>query len=212
MKTINLKSTVTLLLLIFAFSALSAQNSRHSRNDRNRDREGKAVVMEATTEQPCMRYDTDEYYAASGWARIKAGGDGERDQTLQINKLLGSTRQQLKQKIGGRYQAVVHDYFEQMDIDAKSSAASRITSAGEMIIDRMLNDMEEDCRQFGEIDEAGYRNVYIGILVLKTELVDKLINGMQQSKTLSSDEKEKLRENESKFRESAFKVFDQDKK
>ena len=215
MKTVNFKNAFAIILFVFAasyFSTLTAQN----RNDKNRDKREVRYSKEGpsekkTKEMPCMMYDNDEEYVATGMMRIKMGGSGEQNLTLQINKLLGSCQQQLKMKVKGRYQAVIRDYFEQMDMDAKSSAASRITSAGEMIIDQLLDDTREDCREIGETDEAGYANVYMGILIKKSTLVEKLVGGMQESKTLSSDEKEKLRQNESTFRESAFKVFDKDK-
>ena len=216
MKTVYFKNLFVATLLVFVtshFSTLMAQ----SRNDKNRekrevryDKEGPSEKK--TKEMPCMMYDNDEEYVATGMMRIKMGGEGEKNMTLQFNKLLGSCQQQLKMKVKGRYQAVIHDYFEQMDMDAKSSAASRITSAGEMIIDQLLDDTREDCREIGEVDDAGFANIYMGILIKKTTLVEKLADGMQESNLLSSEEKEKLRQNESKFRESAFKVFDRDMK
>ncbi|MGM9805983.1 MAG: hypothetical protein ACI3Z7_06065 [Candidatus Aphodosoma sp.] len=196
------------LSLMLAVTSLSAQTNRRGRNDRMRDREEETEVSEQTTRQPCMRYDDDEYYAASGFMRIKAGGDGERDFAIVATKLLGSLRQQVKQKIGGRYKAVVRDYFDQMDIDDKSTAASHIESAGEQIIDIYLNDTEEDCRQFGPIDEAGYRHLYIGILVRKAELVNQIVDGLEKSNTLPVDLKDQIRANEKAFRESAFRQFE----
>ena len=197
------------LLLLFAVFILTAQSNRHNRNDRNRDREMLAPVKAETMSQPCMRYDCPEFFAASGFARIQVIGIGERDFTVPINQLLGNVRQQLRQKIGGQYRAIVRDYFEQMDIDARSSAASHIVSAGEQIIDRMLNDTEEDCRQFGPICEAGFQNIYIGILMRRSALVDGLLDGFQESSTIPANEREQLRQNHDAFRESAFRVFEQ---
>lgn len=197
------------LLMIVGMQSLYAQSNRTGRNDRLRERENDLRQTEETTIQPCMRYDDDEYFAGSGFTRVKAGGGGERDYTLDINKLLNSVRQQVKQKIGGKYKAVVRDYFDQMDYGDKSSAASHIESAGEEVIERVLGDTEEDCRTFGEIDEAGYRNIYIGILVKKTDLVNSLIEGIENDKDVPSDIKQQVRQNEKAFRDSAFKIFEQ---
>lgn len=203
-----MKKIIVLILCVVFTQSIFAQGNRDGRNDRLRDREKDKNFTENTNIQPCQRYDDNEYYAASGFMRIKAGGDTERDYTLDINKLLNSLRQQVKSKIGGKYKAVVRDYFDQMDIDSKSSEASHIESAGEQIIDQILNDTEEDCREYGSVDEGGYQNIYIGILVRKVQLVEQIIDGLENKSNLPADEKEQLRKNENAFRESAFKVFE----
>lgn len=197
------------LLMLASIQSLYAQSNRSGRNDRMREREKDLRPTEETTIQPCMRYDDDEYFAGSGFTKVYAGEEGERDYTLVINKLLNSVRQQVKQKIGGQYKAVVRDYFDQMDYGDKSSAASHIESAGEEVIDRILGNTEEDCRTFGKIDEAGYQNIYIGILVKKSDLVDSLIEGIENDKDVPSDIRQQVRQNEQAFRDSAFKIFEQ---
>ena len=197
------------LLMLASIQSLYAQSNRSGRNDRMRDRESNLRQTEETTIQPCMRYDDDEYFAGSGYTRVKAGGDGERDYTLVINKLLNSVRQQVKQKIGGKYKAVVRDYFDQMDYGDKTSAASHIESAGEEIIDSYLGNTEEDCRTFGEVDDAGYQNIYIGILVKKSDLVNSLVDGIENDKDVPADIQQQVRQNEKAFRDSAFKIFEQ---
>ncbi len=207
----TVKIFVMSFLMIVSVQSLYAQNNRSGRNDRMRERESDLRVTEETTIQPCMRYDDDEYFAGSGYTRVKVGGDGvgERDFTLVINKLLNSVRQQVKQKIGGKYKAVVRDYFDQMDYGDKTSAASHIESAGEEVIDRFLGDTEEDCRTFGEIDDAGYQIIYIGILVKKSDLVDALLNGIEENDDVPADIRQQVRQNEKAFRDAAFKIFEQ---
>ena len=199
---------VLLFALIFSTIAPIHADNRSNRNSRMRDLE-ETELTEKTTTQPCMRYDDNEYYAASGWIRVKMIGDGERDYSIAATKLLANLRQQVKQKIGGKYQAVVRDYFDQMDVDDKFSAASHIESAGEQIIDTYLNDTEEDCRQLGAMDEeTGVANLYMGILVRKAELVESIVDGLQESDQVPNDVKAQVKANEKAFRESAFKVFD----
>lgn len=203
-----MKKLSVIIICMVLSQVVFAQGNRDGRNDRMRDREKDKDFTENTTIQPCQRYDDNEYYAASGFIRIKAGGTGEKDFTLLFNKELNSLRQQVKSKIGGRYKAVVRDYFDQMDIDANSTEASHIESAGEQIIDQILNDTEEDCREFGPVDDGGYQNVYIGILVRKDQLVEEIIDGLEKDSSIPANEREQLRKNENAFRESAFKVFE----
>ena len=203
-----MKKIIILILCVIGSQMVFAQGNRDGRNDGLRDREKGKDFSEGTKLQPCQRYDDNEYYAASGFFRMKAGGDTERDFTLTINRELNSLRQQVKSKVGGKYRAVVRDYFDQMDIDDKSSAASHIESAGEQVIDQFLNDTEEDCREYGPVDDSGYQNLYIGILVQKKKLVEKIIDGIENNNNIPANEREQLRKNEDKFRESAFKAFD----
>lgn len=203
-----MKNIAGLIICIVLAQIAFAQSNRDNRNNRMRDRESDKQFIQETYLQPCQRYDDNEYYAASGFIRVKAGGEGEKDFTLLINKELNSLRQQVKSKVGGKYKSVVRDYFDQMDIDSKSTEASHIESAGEQIIDQFLNDTEEDCRELGPIDDSGFQNIYIGILVRKVELVEKLVDGLENNNSIPSNEKEQLRKNEDAFRESAFKAFD----
>lgn len=203
-----MKQIVVISILCMLVGSINAQGNRSGRNDRMRDHENKSKYLEETFTQPCMRYDDNEYYAASGWVRVKIMGDGERDYSTVATDLLANLRQQVKQKIGGKYQAVVRDYFDQMDVDDKFSAASHIESAGEQIIDTYLNDTEEDCRQLKVDNESGFANLYMGILVRKTDLVNSLVDGIQESNQVPNDVKAQIRANEQAFRDSAFKVFE----
>ncbi len=162
---------------------------------------------EETTSQPCWLADNDEYFAASGYFRIKAGGDSERDYTIEFNKQLNSLRQQVKMKIGGHYRSIMRDYFDQLDVDSRSSVASHIESAGEEAIDKLLNDSKEACRQMGKVDESGYRMIYMAITVVKKEIAQAIVDGVEESKDIPESVKKEVRQNEEKFRESALKSF-----
>lgn len=162
---------------------------------------------ERTTQQPCWMLDSDKYFTASGFFRMKYKGDGERDYTIKFNEQLNSLRQQVKQKIGGKYRAIMRDYFDQLDVDGRSSAAAHIESAGEQAIDRYLNDTKEACREMGEVDEAGYRTIYMGITVSKEEIAEALVKGIEKGEGIPENVKKEVRQNEEKFRESALKSF-----
>ena len=162
---------------------------------------------EETTSQPCWIADNDEYFAASGYFRIKYKGDGERDYTIEYNKQLNSLRQQVKMKIGGHYRSIMRDYFDQLDVDSRSSVASHIESAGEEAIDKLLNDSKEACRQMGPVDEGGYRFIYMGFTVSKKEVAQSIVEGVEESKDIPENVKKEVRQNEERFRESALKSF-----
>ena len=120
---------------------------------------------------PCYEADTEEYFT----------GHQQRLMPLsyvstQATSLLRSAQQQLRQKIKGAYKQVVRDYFDQLDIDDKFTAASHIESAGEMIIDEFINNTQETCRKQTRPDASGKVTLYIGIKVSKEEIVRDIVN------------------------------------
>jgi hypothetical protein len=56
-------------------------------------------------------------------------------------------------------------------------------------------------------EETGFANMYIGILVKKSELVESLVDGLQESDQVPNDVKAQIRANEQAFRDSALKGF-----
>ena len=180
----------------------------HKVNTKKLVKQANNDALEETASQPCWIADNDEYYAASGFFRIKAGGDSERDYTIEFNKQLNSLRQQVKMKIGGHYRSIMRDYFDQLDVDSRSNVASHIESAGEEAIDKLLNDSKEACRQRSkEVDESGYATWYMGITVSKKEIAQAIVKGIEESKDVPENVKKEVRQNEEKFRESAMKSF-----
>lgn len=193
----------------FGFSA-NAQFDKelHDVNTKKIVNQANNDAIEETASQPCWIADNDEYFAASGFFKIKAGGNGERDYTIEFNKQLNSLRQQVKMKIGGHYRSIMRDYFDQLDVDSRSSVASHIESAGEEAIDKMLNDTKEACRQRSKgVDDGGYVTWYLGITVVKKEIAQAIVDGIEESKEVPNNIKKEVRENESKFRDSALKSF-----
>lgn len=209
MKKIN--CIVSALFFAFALSPVAhAQFDKelHNINTQKVVRYSNNDDIEETASQPCWLADNDEYFAASGFFRIKAGGNGERDYTIEFNKQLNSLRQQVKMKIGGHYRSIMRDYFDQLDVDSRSSVASHIESAGEEAIDKLLNDSKEACRQRSEkVDESGFVTWYMGITVSKQEIAQAIVDGVEESKEIPENVKKEVRQNEEKFRESALKSF-----
>ncbi|MBQ9473001.1 MAG: hypothetical protein IJU81_01165 [Bacteroidales bacterium] len=198
--------------ILFAFALMPSANAQfdkelHDINTQNVVRQANNDVDEETTSQPCWIADNDEYFAASGYFRILAGGENERDFTIEFNKQLNTLRQQVKMKIGGHYRSIMRDYFDQLDIDSRSSVASHIESAGEESIDKLLNDSKESCRQMGKVDESGHRMIYMAITVSKKEIAQSIVKGVEEGKEIPENVKKEVRQNEEKLRESALKSF-----
>jgi cell division protein FtsB len=159
-----------------------------------------AEAAQAVMDLPCFVPDDESWYRGTVARRSPVG----RTNTL-ATACLRAARQNLQQKIKGALKQVTRDYFDQMDVNEKSTEASHIESASDYIVDQFLNDMMEDCRKITQVDDQGMVIMYIGVKISKKALIDDLSNG------LSQDEELKVRFNEKVFRDDAFKVFSQDK-
>lgn len=153
----------------------------------------------AVAEMPCQAYDDADWFYATGVKRFKAN-----QLNLTPTALLRSTRQQLLQKLSGKYQQVIDDYFDQMETEDGEYARQHIESAGRQVIQQLVNETYEVCRKQTQFADAeGYYTMYMSIKVSKKEIVEKVVD------KLNEEQEMKVRFNEKKFRDSAFKVFEE---
>jgi hypothetical protein len=212
-------SAVLFASLFFASLALCAQESAEDMERQillmqKKKELKKATRSAAAAEIPCQEYDDEQWYVGTGKSRVRA----DKLNTEEYTKLLRSCQQLLKSKIKGRYQAVVRDYFDQIDTDGQSHVSSHIESAGEQVIDQYLDDTRETCREETDEDDKGYIIVYMNVKISKPKLADAIAEGISKKiakETPAANPQEKqlrVRFDEKRFRESALKVFeDKDK-
>lgn len=155
--------------------------------------------LTATVEMPCQSYDDADWFYATGARRFEMN----RINTTPA-ALLRSTQRQLLDKLKGAYKQVTRDYFDQMDTEEGSYEREHIESAGEKVINQLVNETHEVCRkQTAYPDAEGKYTMYMSIRVSKKEIVEKVVD------EISEDQQLKVRFNEKKFREDAFKVFEE---
>lgn len=178
-----------------------ARNEARER-DRRKEAEAEAERQAAKAEQeylksiqtyvmPCYEKDNEEYFTAHVQRKMNVN-----QVTLQSTALLRLAQQQMRQKISAAYKAVVRDYMDQMDVDDKYSAASHIESAGDAVINRMIDNTEETCREMTRPDADGNVTLYLAVRVSKKDLKEQLVTGV------SKNDQTKVRGNEAEFRES----------
>lgn len=184
-----------------AKAALDAE--KRAAEQAKRDAEAEQIrQMTMVAEMPCQTYDDADWFYATGVKRFKAS-----QTNLTPTTLLRSTRQQLLQKLQGKYQQVIDDYFDQMETEDGEYARQHIESAGRQVIQQLINETYEVCRKQTQIPDAeGYLTMYMAIKVSKKEIVEKTVN------KIGEDQQLKVRFNEKQFRDSAFKVFEEDNK
>lgn len=155
--------------------------------------------MNMVAEMPCQTYDDADWFYATGVKRFKAS-----QTNLTPTTLLRSTRQQLLQKLSGKYQQVVDDYFDQMETEDGEYARQHIESAGRQVMQQLINETYEVCRKQTQLPDAeGYYTMYMAIKVSKKDVIEKTID------KISNEQEMKVRFNEKQFRDSAFKVFEE---
>lgn len=156
----------------------------------------------AVAEMPCQMYDDDDWFYATGVKRFKPN-----QLNLTPTTLLRSTRQQMLQKLAGQYKQVIRDYFDNMETEEGEYARQHIESAGDQVMKAMVNETYEVCRKQTQYPDAeGYYTMYMSIKMSKKEFVDKIV------KAISEEQEMKTRFNEKQFRDSAFKVFEENNK
>ena len=110
------------------------------------------------------------------------------------------------QQVGRKVQQITTAYFDQMDINGKSSAAEHIEGASQIAVEQFINETREYCRkQTISYDHEGKIVLYMAIRVKKSDILQVM------DEAIKNDSEAKVRYNEKKFRESAFKVFNEDK-
>ncbi len=183
-----------------AAEAKAAEEAKKKAAEAAAKKKAEEEAAYTTYKVPCWLSDDDDYYTAMASRRR-----GFNQQNTLATATLRAANQQMQQKIKSAFKQVTRDYFDQMDIDENSSEASHIESAGERIIDTYLGDVIEYCREQTRPDSEGMIIMYVGIKVSKKGLIDAL------SKGLAQEQKDRLRFDEQKFRDDAFKVFEKDR-
>lgn len=155
----------------------------------------------AVGEMPCQVFDDDEWF----YMTISRRFDAKHSNTAP-RAALRSAQAAMREKLRSRYQSVLHDYFDQMDTENGQYEREHLESAGNLTIDRLINETYEICRkQTFEPDETGYYVMYMAIKISKNEFVEEVV------KTIGNEEELRVRFNEKQFRDSAFKEFKQEK-
>lgn len=208
MKTI--KFAAILMVLVCSVHATFAQTDLEKKLAELKAREAVATYINETdlnskelkantAETPCALYDDETWYTAYNQ---KGGRPGDPQ---LANSLLRTCQQQLKDKLAGKVQAITTAYFDQMDIDGRSSAAEHIEGASQTAVDQSINETQEYCRRQSLPDENGNIIMYMSIRIKKQEILQVMEEG------IAKDKEAKVRYNEKQFREAAFKVFEEDK-
>ena len=155
-----------------------------------------------TFEAPCQEYDTDEYFTSTGIA------NGPQTRMGMVHEMaLANAQNIVRQKMQHAYKGAIDDYSNAIGTNAGTDMQEKIERGGTQVIDRIINDTQENCVKYSAVDSRGNVSFYVGIRISKEEVATAIAD------YVSDDEELKIRFNEFDFRkrmEETFKKFKED--
>ncbi len=155
-----------------------------------------------TFEAPCQEYDTDEYFTSTGIA------NGPQTRMGMVHEMaLANAQNIVRQKMQHAYKGAIDDYSNAIGTNAGTDMQEKIERGGTQVIDRIINDTQENCVKYSAVDSRGNVSCYVGIRISKEEVATAIAD------YVSDDEELKIRFNEFDFRkrmEETFKKFKED--
>ena len=197
MKKINLIA-VLLLLCTIPFVTVDAKKKK-KQNDEN--------PFGQTYSTPCEIYDSPSEFTANG---IFTGSSRQMGEVQKY--ALENAQEIVRLKMKHAYKGMVSDYSSTHGNDKGNTLEKKISSAGDRIIDAVVNETMESCKSWSKIDDAGQITCYVAIRIPKADLAAKVAKEVQNQ--LTPDEKTRIDFDVSVYRkqmEERFKQFQEGK-
>ncbi len=193
MKKINLFAVV----LIVAIALVSCGAKKHvaqKSNGRGGNPFGETYSM------PCEVYDTPQEFAATGIYR------GSSNQKGQVQKYaLQNAQEIVRLKMQHAYKGMVSDYSSSVGNNKGNDLEQKLTSAGDRIIDKIINETSQSCTRWSSVESDGHIECYTAIQISKQEAARKIAQEVQNK--LTQDEKDRIGFNEQEYRKQMEQRF-----
>lgn len=163
---------------------------------------GGANPFGVTVAPPCEIYDTPTEFAATGIFR----GSANQKQEVHKNALLNA-QEIIRLKMKHAYKGMVSDYSSSVGNNKGNDIERKMTSAGDRIIDAIINETSENCLRFGEVQADGHLECYVSIKISKQEVAQKVAQEVQDK--LTQEEKDRIGFNEQEYRKQMEQRFQQ---
>ena len=154
-----------------------------------------------TFKTPCEMYDDDEWFAATG---IYAASSKQKGVVLA--NALAAAQREVRMKVQHAYKGMVSDFMESVGNNKGNDVEQKLTQAGDQIIDKVINDTQAKCREFGAVQADGDVEAYVGIRIRKKELSEKITENIKNK--LSDEEKMKVKFDEEEYRKKMDERFE----
>lgn len=155
-----------------------------------------------TFEAPCQVYDTKQDFAASTSFR---GSSMQRNE-VQKNALLAA-QDLIRLKMQHAYKGMVSEYSASVGNNRGNDVERKMTSAGDRIIDAIINETMQSCVRWSGIYDDGDIECYIAIEISKEETARRISQEVKEH--LTQDEKDRIGFNEEQYREKMQQRFEE---
>lgn len=203
MKKMNFFAVI-LLVMAAMLTACGAQKSVNQTTASTKS----ANPFGETVAPPCEIYDTPTEFAATGIFRGSSNQKGE----LQKNALLNA-QEIIRLKMKHAYKGMVSDYSSSIGNNKGNDIERKMTSAGDRVIDAIINETSASCLRFGEVQSDGHMECYIAIKISKQEVAQRVAQEVEDK--LTQEEKDRIGFNEQEYRklmEERFKQYKEEHK
>lgn len=155
-----------------------------------------------TFEAPCQVYDTKQDFAASTSFR---GSSMQRNE-VQKGALLAA-QELIRLKMQHAYKGMVSEYSASVGNNRGNDVERKMTSAGDRIIDAIINETMQSCTRWSGIYDDGDIECYIAIEISKEETARRISQEVKDH--LTQEEKDRIGFNEEVYREKMQKRFEE---
>ncbi len=155
-----------------------------------------------TYEAPCQVYDTPKEFAATGIFRGSSHQRGE----VQKNALLAA-QELIRLKMQHAYKGMVSEYSSSIGNNKGNDIERKMTSAGDRIIDKIINETAQSCVRWSGVEDDGHMTCYTAIQIPKGEVVAEITKEVADK--LTQEEKDRIGFNEQEYRKDMTKRFEE---
>lgn len=155
-----------------------------------------------TYEAPCQVYDTPKEFAATGIFRGSSNQKGE----VQKNALLAA-QELVRLKMQHAYKGMVSEYSSSVGNNKGNDIERKMTSAGDRIIDKIINETAQSCVRWGGVEDDGHITCYMAIQIPKGDVAAEI--SKEVADKLTQEEKDRIGFNEQVYRKEMAKRFEE---
>lgn len=153
-----------------------------------------------TYSMPCEVYDTPQQFAATGIFRGSSNQKGE----VQKNALLNA-QDIVRLKMKHAYKGMVSEYSSSVGNNKGNDIERKMTSAGDRIIDKIINETAQSCTRWSSVESDGHITCYTAIQISKQETAQKIAQEIEDK--LTQEEKDRISFNEYSYRKQMEERF-----
>lgn len=187
---------VSMFVFVFFMSACASEQKKS-----DSAQSGSTNPFGDSYEAPCQVYDDDDYFAATGIYRGSMNQKGELQKFALVN-----AQTICRMKVKHAYRGMVSDFSQSHGNNRGNDIETKITQAGDQIIDTVINDTQAKCVKYSGVGADGMIETYVAIKIPKKELAGKMADEVKN--VLTDEEKTKIDFHEDEYRKQMEERFE----